>query len=141
MVKGKRWKIDDEKKLIKMAKEGADLETLARTFKKSQMAIRMKLRNLGVEVKKQISRKNTFFTTELKLPDDLLSPQEALRIVAGALKKAAEPGLEKLDIQRLQVVATLHKTYNEGLEDYVRYRDIEKEILELKKQLDIKEET
>jgi len=62
----------------------------------------------------------------------LPSVQEALAILAAALKKSAESGLDKVEVQRLQVVATLAKTYKDILADYINYRQIERELLELK---------
>ena len=58
--------------------------------------------------------------------------EDALKILAAALKAAAEPGLDKVEVQRLQVVATLARTYKDILSDYVHYRDIEKMLVEMK---------
>ena len=41
---------------------------------------------------------------------------------AGALKVAVKPGLDKVEVQRLQAVATIAKTYKELLTDYIDYR-------------------
>jgi hypothetical protein len=56
--------------------------------------------------------------------------EDALKILAGALK-AAEPGLDKVEVQRLQVVATLARTYKDILADYLNYREVEKKLVEL----------
>jgi hypothetical protein len=45
------------------------------------------------------------------LPRELPSVEEALKMLAGALETACEPGLDALEIQRLQVLATLATTY------------------------------
>ena len=55
--------------------------------------------------------------------------EEALKILAAALKEAAGSGLDKVEVQRLQVVATLARTYKEIVADYVDYREIEKELV------------
>lgn len=54
-------------------------------------------------------------------------------LLAGALKKAAEPGLGRTELHRLETIATLYKTYESGLEKYVNYRQIEAKLLELEK--------
>jgi hypothetical protein len=64
-----------------------------------------------------------------------------LKIVAAALKEASGAGVSRTELYRLNVLATLHKTYNEGLENYVCYREIERELLELKKQLGFEEKS
>jgi maleate cis-trans isomerase len=59
--------------------------------------------------------------------------EEALRILAAALQAATEAGLDKVEVQRLQVVATLARTYEDLFADYVDYRGIEVELVELRK--------
>jgi hypothetical protein len=44
------------------------------------------------------------------------------------LEAASAPGLSKVEVQRLQVVATLAKTYKEILADYINYRAIEEKL-------------
>jgi hypothetical protein len=52
-----------------------------------------------------------------------------LKILAAALKSAAQSGLDNTKIQRLHVVDTLS---NENLlANFMRYRDIEKRLVEL----------
>lgn len=58
--------------------------------------------------------------------------EETLKMLAGALQAAMLPGLNKVEVQRLQIVATLAKTYNNLFSDYVDYRGIEAELVELR---------
>jgi hypothetical protein len=51
--------------------------------------------------------------------------------MAGALKAACKPGLDKVEVQRLQVIATLARTYKEILVDYINYRAIEAKLAEM----------
>ena len=67
---------------------------------------------LEVEVDKQRKKTGCFSTTNFELPEELPSVEEALRMLAGALKAACKSGLDKVEVQRLQVVATLALTYN-----------------------------
>jgi len=127
MPKGKPWRKEEEVKLKRLISKGVTLEIIAAKLGKSEGAIRAKARKLGLEVVKKVPRK--FSTTSLKIPKELPSVEEALKILAGALKAAAGPGLDKVEVQRLQVVATLARTYKEILADYVNYREIEKELV------------
>ena len=52
--------------------------------------------------------------------------------VAGAILKASQPGLGKTELQRLDTIANLYKAYAAGLEQYVGYRKIEADIVEMK---------
>jgi len=67
----------------------------------------------------------------LSLPRELTSIEEALKLLAGASKGAGQAGLDKVEVQRLQVVATLAKTYKEALADYINYREIERRLVDL----------
>ena len=53
-------------------------------------------------------------------------------MLAAALKAACTSGLDKVEVQRLQVVSTIARTYKEILVDYVDYRGLEAELLELR---------
>jgi hypothetical protein len=57
-------------------------------------------------------------------------------MLAGALKAACKPGLDKVEVQRLQVVATLARAYKDILADYVNYRSLEVELVDLRKKYD-----
>ena len=98
---------------------------------KSKQAIIKKAERLGLEVVKQQKPRKKSLTSSLELPKELPSVEEALKILAGALKAAAQPGLDKVEVQRLQVVATLARTYKDLLADYIGYRQIEKNLVEL----------
>jgi hypothetical protein len=65
------------------------------------------------------------------LPEELPSVEEALKILAGALKAASEAGLTRVEVQRLHLIANLARTYKELLADYIDYRGIEQKLIEL----------
>jgi len=126
MPKGKPWTKEQELKLKQLIDQGVTLRTIAAKLGKSEGAIRAKAAKLGLEVKKTPRK---FSTTSLKLPKELPSVEDALKILAAALKAAAGPGLDKVEVQRLQVIATLARTYKDILADYINYREIEKELV------------
>jgi hypothetical protein len=79
-----------------------------------------------------------YVKSQISLPRELPSVEEALRMLAGALKAAVKPGLDRVEVQRLQAIAAISKTYKELLTDYINYREIEaklKEMEELNAQL------
>jgi hypothetical protein len=69
--------------------------------------------------------------TSLSIPRDLPSVEETLRLLAGALKTAVQPGLNRVEVQRLQAVSTIAKAYKEALAEYINYREIEKKLKEM----------
>jgi hypothetical protein len=123
---GKPWTLEEELRLKKLAGQRLGLNVIAGHLGKSEGAVFEKAKRLGVVVKGSQST-----TRELILPPELPSVEEALKILAGALQRSAEVGLDKVEVQRLQVVATLARTYKEILADYVDYRRIETELVDL----------
>lgn len=128
-MKGKPWTQEQVQVLQELLKQGASLDVVAAKLGKPVEAVRMKIRRLGLEV---VDPKGYRTTTSLELPKELPSVEEALKILAAALKGATQPGLDKVEVQRLQVVATLAKTYKDLLADYINYREIERQMIELR---------
>ena len=52
-------------------------------------------------------------------------------MLAGALKASVKPGLNRLEVQRLQAVANISKMYKELIVDYVHYRDVEQKLKDM----------
>jgi len=129
----KTWKTAEEKELIdefrKARGSPAVIPRLAKRFDRSPEAIAKKLGRLGLNV---VGAKIEVTTTIEKVKE-LPSLQEVLKLVAGALNKATEPGLGKTELQRLSTIADLYKAYVDGLERYVQYRKIEERLQELEK--------
>jgi hypothetical protein len=75
-----------------------------------------------------------YVNTSIAIPRELPSVEEALKMLAGALKASIKPGLNRLEVQRLEAVANISKTYKELLGDYVHYRDVERKLKEMEEQ-------
>ncbi len=125
----KRWSKAETEKLQILIEERKPWPVIATELHRSVEAVKMKAKRLGFVVVSPPGQPTT--TKELDIPEDLPSLQEALQILAGALKAAAQPGLDNTEIQRLQVVATLARTYEALLANFMRYREIEKRLVEL----------
>jgi len=113
---------------------------LAKRFDRSPEAIVKKLGRLGLNV---VGAKFQISTTTIEAGKILPSLKEVLLILAAALKKATEPGLGKIELQRLETIATLYKAYESGLEKYVNYSELERRYQEMKENYErlVKEKT
>ena len=132
MTRGKPWEINEERQLRQLVEEGKNVEEISRIMVKTQDAIKQKMFDLKLKEKRVgVPRKTVFSSSKLELPADLPTVEETLQILAGALRKGAEAGLDKDEVQRLQVVATLAKTYKEAFADYLDYRGLEERLIEL----------
>jgi hypothetical protein len=140
LTKGKPWPVEDERKLKDWFASGTtDLGVLASSFdgKYSENAIYQKLLDLGmIEKEEEETGKKCSSSSFLELPDELPSVEETLKTLAAALKALDAPGLERSEVLRLRGIISGAKIYKELLADYINYRGIEAELLELRKKYD-----
>jgi len=129
MTKGKQWSLQQETELTALVEANKNLREIACTMQKTPGAIIVKCQRLGLKVETK-----GFISKSVFLPRALPSPEETLRMLAGALKEATKPGLDKLEVQRLQAIATIAKTYKDLLSDFVNYREIEAKLRDMEEQ-------
>jgi aspartate aminotransferase-like enzyme len=115
-MKGKPWSVDEEKQLRELVAAKTPMEVIAAKLGRCRDAVTIKCKRLGLEV--VVANCYSTTTTSLKVPEELPSVEEALLKLAGALEAACKPGLDKVEVQRLQVVASIAKTYKDILADY-----------------------
>ena len=129
MAKKYFWTKEETDLLRNLWENGVhDFRVLAEKIGRPSAAVEKKLKRIGLLV---VGARRAKTTTTIKLPKELPTIEEALKILAGALRAAAEPELDRVEVQRLQVVATLARTYKDLLADYIDYRLIEVKLVEL----------
>jgi hypothetical protein len=125
----KRWSIEEEKALIALVEGNANVEEIAVKLQKTPGAVFVKCQRLGLPLQAK-----GYVDAKIALPRDLPSIEEATKILAGALRASVRPGLNRVDVQRLQVVANIAKMYKELVVDFTHYRDVERKLEEMEKQ-------
>jgi hypothetical protein len=126
---GKKWTAQQEAELRPLIESDLPLEEIAAKLQKTPGAVIVKCQRLGLPLKA-----GGYVKTAIPLPKELPSVEEALRMLAGALKAAVKPGLNRVEVQRLQAIAAISKTYKELLTDYINYREIEAKLKEMEEQ-------
>lgn len=116
--------------LRELAEAGVSFSDIAVKLGKTPEAVRAKMKRLSLVVDKH-SLQPRLSTTTAILPENLISLEEALKMLSGALKAACQAGLTKVEVQRLQVVAALARIYCDKLPDFLHVRDVEKRLFEL----------
>ena len=119
MTKGKPWSIDEEALLKELAEANAPIDIMAAKLKRKPDAVYVKCIRLG------LAKRPNALVSAVSLPKEIPSVEETLKKLAVALEIACTPGLDRVEVQRLQVVSTLSKTYQELLVGYLNYRGIE----------------
>jgi hypothetical protein len=131
MPKGKPWTTEEEIKLKTLLMAGENLDKISALLGRNKAAIAMKVNRMGLEV--VVANLSESTTTSIQLPPELPTPEEALKMLAGALKATTQPGLTRTEVQRLQVLSRVARAYDHLLANYIHYREIETKLLELER--------
>jgi hypothetical protein len=129
MTKGKQWTAQQEAQLKSLIEANTSLTEIAAALQKTSGAVIIKSQRLGLKLQNK-----GYINKSVPIPRELPSVEEALKMLGGALKTAVKPGLDKIEVQRLQAVAAIAKTYQEMLADYINYREIETKLKEMEEQ-------
>ena len=126
------WTRAEEARLVELWRTGIrDFELLGKELGRTSRAIEMKLTRLGVV---EVERKISSTTTAVK-SRDLLTHEETLKLLAGALEALRESDLDRLELQRLRILADMAQTYEGTLEKFERRVEIERRLLEMDKEI------
>ena len=133
MTKGKPWTRDQEKRLQEFVKAKVSPETIARELGISLDSVRQKMRRLGLEVVGHGDLQNP--TTTSDLPKDLFTVEEVLLFLARAVKSLEQVGLDRNETLRLRSLIQGCRVYQDKFAEYVNYRRIESDLMELRKEV------
>ncbi len=127
------WTRQDETKLLDLWKKGINnLDVLGKELNRKPSAIKKKLERLGVVV---VSQKIHRTTTSEIAAKDLLTHEEALKLLAGALNALRVPGQDKMELQRLRILVDAIQAYDSVLEKFERWSQIEQALLEMDRKI------
>ena len=139
ITKGKPWPTEDERKLKDQAKAGVNFEVLVASFgnRYTRNAVYQKMIDLGLKEEEAIMRgTSSSIKAKLTLPKELPSVEEKLKTLNAALEALETPGLDRTEIMRLRIIILGVKVYKELFVDYVKYRELEAEVFELRRKLE-----
>ena len=133
MPKGKPWTRAQEKKLQEFVKVKVSPETIAKELGISLDSVRQKMRRLGLEVVGLDGQQSP--TTTCDLPKDLFTVEEVLLFLARAVKSLEQVGLDRNETLRLRSLIQGCRVYQDKFAEYVNYRRIESDLMELRKEV------
>ncbi len=136
MAKKYYWTRKEEAKLLELFKGGlTDPKVLAEKFEgRTPGSIRKKLERLGVVVIEKSRKRKT--TTTVRLSKDLVTHEQALKILAGAIEALRKPDQDKLELQRLRILVDAVQTYDSVLEKFEGWVEIEQRLSEIGKKVE-----
>ncbi len=106
-----------------------DPEILAERLGRKPEGVKKKLSRLPFVVHPE--KKIGPTTTELDIPDELPSVEEALKVLVAAMTALQKPGLSKAEVSRLRSIVQAARIYQGLFADYVDYRGIEANLIDL----------
>ena len=104
---------------------------------KTRDSIVQKMFDLKLKEKKICAKGSIFSSSNLELLSQLPTVEETLQILAAALRKSAEPGLNKEEVQRLQVVSSSRESLQGSFRRLHRLPWLEKRLAELEAKQDV----
>jgi hypothetical protein len=134
--KGKPWTFEEVKQLRDLRDQGSKVSEIAMAMGKSEEAVMKKLQRIGLKVVLQGATNGTTTSAEFIVPKELYNVEEALGVLAGAMKALQTPGLAKTEVLRLRSLIQAASVYQVKYAEYVDYRGIEKRLVELTKRYD-----
>jgi len=132
MPKGKPWTAEEELTLRQLVEAHKPLQVIASQVGKTKEAVRQKMISLGLKEQQKL-KFSRCCSSNLKLPDELPSVEEALKTLTAALRALEQPGLDQGEVLRLRSIIQGVKIYEELFADYVDYRGIEAELVEMRR--------
>lgn len=138
MSKKYYWSRKEESKLRELVEAGiTDPKELAEKFdNRTPGAIKKKLERMGVVVVRKSGKRKTTTTETIRLSKDLLTHEQALKFLAGAIEALRKPGQDKLELQRLRILVDALQTYDSVLEKFEGWVEIENRLLEMNKKIE-----
>ncbi len=135
LLKTKPWTPAEEDKLRQLLKTNHSARSIARIMGKNRECVGMKIARLGLDVvvteQKDSGVTTTSRLTTLKLPAELPSVEEQLKVLAAALEALRSPCIDKIDVLQMRAIIQGVRVYQELLAEYVDYRGIEAKIVDL----------
>ena len=104
MTKGKPWTVDEELRLKELFDAGASVSKIAVELSKTENAVGHKLWRLGL---KEGTAEKSFVpssSTEVELPEDVPTIEEALRTLAWVMVRLRDKDLSSGEMRRLRLL-------------------------------------
>jgi len=132
-MKGKPWSRAQEKRLQDLVKAKVSLEGIARELGMTVDAVSHKMRRLGLE---EVGKDDLHLPSSSSgLPKDLFTVEQVLLFLARAVKSLEQPGLDRNETMRLRSLIQGCRVYQDKFAEYVNYRRIEGDLVELRKEV------
>jgi transposase-like protein len=121
------WTMPKQERLKELVEEGKSIEEICEIFKRSPEALRLKIRRLGLALSEKTKVTTTTTTTlpEIKPATELISMEEMLKLLLGALKLLQSPNVTSAEIKRCRTIVSTARSYMSMLQTFERMSELE----------------
>jgi hypothetical protein len=134
LTKGRSWTFEEMQRLRQLLKENKTIDEICEAMGKTRDAIKSKMFDLGLKIiKPNLPGLESQKLAYAEMPTELPSVEEALKELTAAMKALKTPGLSRNEILRLRTIVSTAKIYQALVAEYIDYRGIEKNLIELEK--------
>ena len=138
MTKGKIWSAEEEQQLRSLVGAGLGLSEISEEMDKSRGSVKAKMFDLGLHVAQKPPIGSAEGAGVLEVADDLPSIQEKLLVHDAASRALQRGDLSRTDILRLRTIMQGAMDYNKMYALFVNYRNLEREVMSLRRELEAK---
>jgi len=133
VTKGKPWTVDEELKLKELFEAGESVSKIAAELSKTEVAVGLKLKRLGLKDDQTRKKFESSSSTEVELPEDVPTIEEALKTLAWVMVRLRDQDLSSGEMRRLRLLADVVGKYKIVYADYADRRRLEKKYETLEK--------
>ena len=129
------WSVEEERQLVDMVETGMPLKDICEVFHRSPEAVKLKIRRLGLKSVAHASEGSKLLSTtttglpEIK-PKQLLTMEEMLKLLMGAVELLRQPGISGLELKRCRTIVSMARSYLSMLQIYEHVVDLEQRIVD-----------
>ncbi len=128
------WSVDEERKLTDMIQSGESLERISSVLNRSEEAIRLKAKRLGLAPPSSVKVTNAAPTLQPITSSELPSPMEALQLLWGAVERLRQPDVSSQEAKKIRLLLSGVKSYIVLEADYLfRTKEVERRMLTMYK--------
>jgi hypothetical protein len=132
LPKGKPWTREEERTVIQLVKKRKEVDVIAKVLGKNEDMTHHKMRRLDLRVEEG-SEKDQLSTSSRRLPEELPSIENVMKRLTIALVALERARKREEEIIRLRCLIQGFNIYKELFANYVHYREIETELIEMRR--------
>ena len=127
---GKHWTKEEIQLLCQMVEKRFSIAIISEKLNRTPSSVYFKIRRLKLKFLSAVDEKTkkfSEFSSSIE-PKELITHEQVLKVLSGALQRLQEGNLDDEEVKRLKTLGVLASRYDVLLERFERWDEIEKRI-------------